>query len=80
MACLQLRRCSDPQQQLAQLKLLRARAVAGQQLRLRVARARRQLMAQARLAAVLAGTWGRLSMGSGLLVAALWLASSCARV
>jgi hypothetical protein len=49
--------CSDPQQQLVQLKLLRERARAGQQQRLRVMRARRQLMAEARLAAVLAGGW-----------------------
>lgn len=52
---LHLRRCADPERQLAQVKLLRVRAVAGQQLRLRVMRARRELVAQARLAAVLAG-------------------------
>jgi hypothetical protein len=49
------RNTGDPQQQLAQLQLLHARAVANQQLRLRVNKARRQLMAEARLAAVLAG-------------------------
>lgn len=49
------RNTGEPQQQLAQLQLLRARAVANQQLRLRVNKARRQLMAEARLAAVLAG-------------------------
>lgn len=61
---LHLRRCADPERHLAQVKLLRVRAVAGQQLRLRVMRARRELVAQARLAAVLAGglsgvRWGR---------------------
>lgn len=47
----------DPAQQLAQLKLLRERAVAARQLRVRVARARRRLVTAAQMAAVLAGRW-----------------------
>lgn len=45
----------DPQQQLAALQLIRERAKASQQQRVRVNRARRRLVAEARLAAVIAG-------------------------